>query len=74
VIAFTTALPGVTLLTNTWRTIQTNAGALHILGLITTHDLKLDREALRTALEDAPTTEGVRLMLTHSPDLAPEAA
>ena len=74
VIAFTTALPGVTLLTNTWHTIQTNAGVLHILGLITTHDLKLDREALRIALEDAPTSEGVRLMLTHSPDLAPEAA
>ena len=44
---FVAGLDNLTLLTNEWRTVETPCGALHILGLITTHDLAIDRAALR---------------------------
>ncbi len=47
--------------------------ALHILGMITTHDLKTDRDALARMLQTAP-DGGVKLLLVHSPDIAPEAS
>jgi predicted MPP superfamily phosphohydrolase len=65
---------GVDLLANRWRTVETPAGALHLLGLITTHDLPTDRAALADKLRAAPDAPGLRLLLTHSPDVAPEAA
>jgi hypothetical protein len=74
VVAFTRQLPGVTLLTNAWHSVTTQAGDLHILGLVTTHDLHQDRAALHQALQGAPNGDGLRLLLAHAPDLAPEAA
>ena len=71
--AFVAGLENLTLLLNAWHTVVTPDGALHILGLITTHDLPTDRAALHTALQTAP-AGGLKLLLAHSPDIAPEAA
>jgi hypothetical protein len=73
VLSFVDGL-NVSLLANRWQTVETPGGALHILGLITTHDLKTDRAALADMMQRAPTAPGVRLLLTHAPDVAPEAA
>jgi predicted MPP superfamily phosphohydrolase len=62
------------LLANRWVTIPTAAGALHLLGMITTHDLAADRAALANKLKTTPDTPGLRLLLAHAPDIAPEAA
>ncbi len=70
---FVAGLDNLALLTNEWRTVETTCGALHILGLITTHDLEIDRAALAQMMASAP-SGGVKLLLTHSPDIAPEAA
>ncbi len=70
---FVAGLDNLTLLTNDWVTVGTACGALHILGMITTHDLPTDREALAHMMESAP-AGGAKLLLTHSPDIAPEAA
>ncbi len=70
---FVAGLDNLTLLTNAWRTVETPCGALHILGLITTHDLETDRAALAQMMASAP-SGGVKLLLTHAPDIAPEAA
>ena len=70
---FVSRLKNLTLLHNTWATVPTPAGDVHILGLVTTHDLPTDRAALAKAMQNAP-PDGVKLLLTHSPDIAPEAA
>ncbi len=70
---FVAGLDNLTLLLNAWQTVALPAGALHILGLITTHDLPTDRAALHTAMQSAP-EGGLRLLLAHSPDIAVEAA
>ncbi len=74
VLEFVEGLSNLQLLANRWVTIQTGCGALHLLGLITTHNLKTDRQALATMMESAPSEAGLKLLLVHSPDLAPEAA
>lgn len=73
VLEFVQGLDNLTLLTNRWASVAAPGGALHILGLVTTHDLPTDRRALAEQLASAP-PDGVRLLLSHSPDLAPEAA
>jgi len=73
VVEFVEGLDNLTLLTNRWATVETPCGALHILGLITTHDLKTDREALARMMENAP-DDGLKLLLAHAPDIALEAA
>ncbi len=70
---FVAGLDNLSLLTNAWRTVETPCGALHILGLITTHDLEIDRAALAQMMASAP-QGGIKLLLTHAPDIAPEAA
>lgn len=66
-------IPQITLLTNRWVTLNTPAGKLHIAGMVTTHDMDEDRRALANLAADFPES-GIRLLLSHSPDLAPEAA
>lgn len=73
VMEFVQGLPNLDLLANRWVTIDASGGALHILGMVTTHDLKTDREALARMMQTAP-AGGVRLLLVHSPDIGPEAA
>lgn len=71
--AFVAGLDNLTLLLNEWQTVTTPNGKLHILGMITTHDLPTDRAALHDAMRSAP-DGGLKLLLAHSPDIAPEAA
>lgn len=66
-------IPGITLLTNRWVALDTSAGKLNIAGMITTHDLDEDRRTLAKLAADFP-DDGFTLLLSHSPDLAPEAA
>lgn len=73
VLEFVQGLHNLTLLTNRWATIETPCGSLNILGHVTTHDLPTDRRALSEQMKLAPQA-GARLLLTHSPDIAPEAA
>ena len=70
---FVAGLDNLRLLTNDWVTVETDCGALNILGMITTHDLKTDRDALAEMMQSAP-VNGLKLLLTHSPDSVPEAA
>ncbi|MFN8447129.1 MAG: metallophosphoesterase family protein [Anaerolineae bacterium] len=73
VLEFVEGLDNLTLLANRWVTVEAPGGVLHILGLVTTHDLKTDREALARMMQTAP-DDGVKLLLVHAPDIAPEAA
>jgi predicted MPP superfamily phosphohydrolase len=73
VVEFVERLDNLTLLANRWVTVETRCGVLHILGLVTTHDLKTDRAALNRMTQSAP-ADGLKLLLAHSPDIAPEAA
>lgn len=70
--AFTKDLNNLKLLPNQWISIQTPAGALNILGLVVTHDMKRDRDMLRKMMMSAP-PRGLNLLLMHPPDVAPEA-
>lgn len=70
--AFTQSLENLRLLTNSWLTFRTPAGSLNILGMVTTHDLAQDRAMLRKLLLIAPRS-GLKLLLTHAPDIAPDA-
>lgn len=73
VVEFTRALDNLTLTPNRWVTVDTPRGALHILGLITTHLIETDRASLERLTAQMPAT-GLKLLLTHAPDLAPDAA
>lgn len=69
---FTDGLDNLTLLLDRWISLETSGGPLHILGMITTHRLDEDREKVARLMETAP-PGGLRLLLTHAPDVAPEA-
>ncbi|HYO87238.1 MAG TPA: metallophosphoesterase [Candidatus Limnocylindrales bacterium] len=71
--AFVNGIPSITLLLNQWHTAETPVGPLHIAGMVTTHHLEADRAALADLLRQWPAS-GPRLLLTHAPDVAPEAA
>ena len=71
--AFLRDIPAITLLLHQWATAQTPGGAVHIAGLITTHNLETDRAALAAVAARAPAT-GPKILVAHSPDIAPEAA
>jgi len=73
VLEFVQGLDNLKVLLNRWTKVETPCGTLHILGMITTHDLKTDRDALAKMMESAP-ADGMKLLLTHSPDIGPEAA
>ena len=73
VLEFVGGLTNLDLLANRWVTLDTPGGQLHLLGLITTHDLPTDRATLAQMMTKAP-DGGLKLLLTHSPDIAPEAA
>lgn len=73
VLSFVEGQPNLQFLANRWVHVETGCGDLHILGMITTHDLKTDRDALARLMAAAP-EGGFKLLLVHSPDIAPEAA
>lgn len=72
VAAFTGGLDNLRMLRNEWVTIDTPAGVLHLCGMVTTHDLTRDRATLASLAQSLP-PDGLRLLLTHAPDVAPEA-
>jgi predicted MPP superfamily phosphohydrolase len=73
VLEFVQGLDNLTLLPNRWATIETPMGAFHIAGHITTHDLPTDRQSLAELAQISP-GDGFKTLLTHAPDIAPEAA
>jgi predicted MPP superfamily phosphohydrolase len=70
--AFVKDLPNLKLLSNQWITVSAPGGALNILGMVTTHNLEIDRAALKKMMMVAPKS-GMTLLLAHAPDIAPEA-
>lgn len=74
VTEFVRGIDQITLLANRWATVTSPDGdKLHICGMITTHLLPDDRERVASLGKLAP-QDGINLLLTHSPDVAPEAA
>jgi predicted MPP superfamily phosphohydrolase len=69
---FVKDLSNLKLMTNQWISINAPGGALNILGMVTTHDLAVDRSALKKMMLVAPSS-GLSLLLAHAPDIAPEA-
>ncbi len=70
--AFVKDLDNLKLLPNQWITVNTPGGALNILGMVVTHDMKRDRDMLKKMMQIAP-KGGLQLLLFHPPDIAPEA-
>jgi uncharacterized protein len=68
--AFTAGMDNLRLLLNEWVCIDgTN---LHILGMVTSHLIEQDRATFARMMAYAP-EGGFKLLLTHAPDVAPEA-
>jgi hypothetical protein len=65
-------LDNLRLLEDEWVQLETPVGELNILGMVTTHYTEKDRETLRELAALAP-PDGLKLLLTHAPDVAPEA-
>lgn len=70
--AFVRGLDNLTFLPNKWARVDTPNGALNILGLVVTHDMKRDRDLLARMMQSAP-EDGLQVLLMHPPDIAPEA-
>lgn len=69
---FTAGLTNLRLLLDEWVDIETPGGILHLLGMVTTHRLDVDQAKVRD-LSAQKVGSGLRLLLTHAPDVAPEA-
>ena len=69
---FVNGLDNLRLLDNEWVCMETLAGKLNILGMTTTHKTEKDRVTVQKLAQNAP-NEGFRLLVTHAPDVAPEA-
>ncbi len=69
---FVAGLDNLRLLEDEWVRLETPAGPLNILGMVTTHRLDDDRRTVAALASSAP-GDGLRLLLTHAPDVAPEA-
>ncbi len=70
--AFVRDLDNLQFLPNQWARVITPGGALNILGLVVTHDMKRDRDNLANMMQSA-SEDGMNLLLMHPPDIAPEA-
>jgi len=70
---FTRGLDNLRLLLDEWVTIEVGGSAVDLLGMVTTHVLETDRAKV-TLFSRFTDDEGVKLMLTHAPDVAPEAS
>lgn len=74
VLAFVHGLDHLRLLRDEWVTIPVGSegDTLHLLGMVTTHLLPEDQRKV-TELAAQVSPEVFRLLLTHAPDVAPEA-
>lgn len=74
--AFVDGLDNLRLLLDEWVQIPVaglpEGEALHLLGMVTTHFLEQDRATVAALAAQAP-AQAFRLLLTHAPDVAPEA-
>jgi predicted MPP superfamily phosphohydrolase len=70
---FTDGLDNLRLLVDEWVTVATPAGALHLLGMQTTHVISQDEAVLQQLWAKKPSQSGMTLLLTHAPDVAPIA-
>jgi predicted MPP superfamily phosphohydrolase len=71
---FTVGLDNLHYLEDEWVCVDTPAGELHILGMLTTHILDTDRPKTQGLMDDSPkNADSLKFMLTHAPDVAPEA-
>ncbi|TVR22530.1 MAG: hypothetical protein EA396_05780 [Anaerolineaceae bacterium] len=71
--AFCAGLDNLRLLEDAWVSIATPAGNLHLLGMQTTHRMAVDRAKIRALWDERPPDDGMTLLLTHAPDVAPSA-
>jgi uncharacterized protein len=71
--AFVGGLDNLTFLEDQWKTVETPNGTLHILGMVVTHDMAVDRAKLQRMMAQAPSAPGMKLLDFHPPDIAPEA-
>ncbi|MBC8100165.1 MAG: metallophosphoesterase, partial [Armatimonadetes bacterium] len=69
---FVAGLGNLRLLLDQWVTINTPGGILHIMGMVTRHILATDQATVARMMRTAP-DGGVKLLLTHAPDVAPDA-
>ncbi len=69
---FVVGLDNLCLLEDQWVTLQAATGQVNILGMITTHDLGIDREKIKALMNEAPDSDA-NIIVTHAPDVAPEA-
>lgn len=69
---FVLGLDNLRLLLDQWVTVAAPGGNFHILGMVTRHILEVDQQTVARLLSHAP-PDGVKLLLTHAPDVAPEA-
>lgn len=69
---FVRGMDNLSLLLDQWVTLETPAGKFSILGMVTRHILETDQQTLARLMQYAP-QEGMKLLLTHAPDVAPEA-
>ncbi len=67
---FVAGVGNLRLLEDEWVTMDTPAGKLNILGMVTTHHLAQDQHKVQALHQNLP---GLKLLLTHAPDAAPEA-
>jgi uncharacterized protein len=70
--AFVAGLDNLRLLKDECVALETPAGRLNILGMVTTHILEQDRQTVQELANYAP-PDDLNLLLTHAPDVAPEA-
>lgn len=67
---FVAGLDHLTLLLDEWVTLDAPGGAVHLLGMVTTHRTDADNRTLERLLDAAPPGDGVKILLTHAPDVA----
>jgi uncharacterized protein len=73
VMAFVRDMDNLTFSGNRWHSLAINGAAVHVCGMLTTHDPAVDRRTLAALAQHMP-GDGVRILFTHAPDVAPEAA
>jgi len=64
----------IDLIENGWRTVQHGENALALAGMITTHNLPIDQATVAVLARTAPDDAAVRVLLSHAPDVIPQAA
>jgi predicted MPP superfamily phosphohydrolase len=69
---FTDALDNLRLLLDECVTVDTAGGPFHVLGMVTRHRLDQDQKTFAKLSTCAP-KEDFRLLVTHAPDVAPQA-